>query len=97
MTFQNDPKQFLDKKKQQEVFGDGPAKWVSGTYDFAGRSVVDPLLIVPAGKAVKFSRLRFLDEPFDADGLTRQQDALADDVLRVSQDPTILQGGYWTV
>jgi len=90
-NFQNDPKQFLDKKKQKEVFeGEGAAKWVSGTYDFTWALVVDPLIIVPGGKALKFSRLRFLDEPFDADGLTRQQDALADDVLRVSQDPTIL-------
>ena len=90
--FQNDPKQFLDKKTQQEVFeGDGPAKYVSGTYDFTWALVVDPLIIVPGGKLLKFSRLRFLDEPFDADGLTRQQNALADDVLRVSQDPTILK------
>ena len=89
--FQNDPKQFLDKKKQKEVFeGDGPARYVSGTYDFSWALVVDPLIIVPGGKVIKFSRLRFLDEPFDAAGLTRQQDALADDVFKVSQNPNIL-------
>ena len=53
--FQNDPKQYLDKKKQKEIFeGDGPAKWVSGTYDFAWAIIVDPLLIVPGGKALSF-------------------------------------------
>lgn len=78
--FQNNPEEFLNKQRQEEVFGQGKAQLTSGTYDFIWALVVDPLLFVPAGKAVKFARLRFLDEALKTtDDYTRASASLAND------------------
>lgn len=78
--FQNNPEEFLNKQRQEEVFGQGKAQLTSGTYDFIWALVVDPLLFVPAGKAVKFARLRFLDEALKStDDYTRASASLAND------------------
>lgn len=78
--FQNNPEEFLNRERQEEVFGQGKAQLTSGTYDFIWALVVDPLLFVPAGKAVKFARLRFLDEALKTtDDYTRASASLAND------------------
>ena len=48
--FMDNPEQFLDPARKEEVFSQGKAKMASGTYDFMWALVVDPLIIFPGGK-----------------------------------------------
>ena len=89
--FEKDPKQFLNKERQEEVFGSGPAQFSSGAYDFTWAVVVDPLLLVPGGKIIKLARLRFLDEALKtADDYTALQNTIADDMAKVVQNPELV-------
>ena len=88
--FQDDPSQFLSPERKEEVFGEGRPQLVSGAYDFIWALVVDPLLFVPAGKAVKFARLRFVDEALKTtDDYTAAQQSLASDAAALKINPTM--------
>ena len=90
-NFEKDPKQFLNKERQEEVFGSGPAQFSSGAYDFTWAVVVDPLLLVPGGKIIKLARLRFLDEALKTgDDYTALQNTIADDMAKVVQNPEVV-------
>ena len=95
--FQSDPAQYLSKKRQEEVFGEGAAKYISGGYDFYYALTVDPLIFVPAGKAIKFSRLRLLDETLKTeDDVRRAQTVLGDQAesVKAKERELIESGDY---
>ena len=86
--FMDNPEQFLDPARKEEVFSQGKAKMASGTYDFMWALVVDPLAIIPFGKGLKFTRLKYIDMNLAGTNSGPDLERLASELATAGDDTT---------